>query len=163
MRLIKAMWPCLKYRNVAKPQRTQKENLGNSHHNLPSQPHPQSYFILLSVAQLSLFLPGEIRPHLLQSGPATLKSNLFLHPNSVFSGKFYGEPTLNQMPTFISQRQGANMAIRSHVPSQFLEQRAEQITQEVPAAATLSVLYCLKHLNDPASLELPRPHWLPVL
>lgn len=81
MRLIKAMWPCLKYRNVAKPQRTQKKKLGNGHHHLPSQPHPQSYFILLSVAQQSLFLPGEIRPHLLQGGPATLKSDLFLHPN----------------------------------------------------------------------------------
>lgn len=137
------MWPCLKYRDVAKPQRTQKEKLENSHHHLPSQPHPQSYCILLSVAQLSPFLPGEIHPHLLQGGPATLKSDLFLHPNSVFSGKFYGEPTLNQMPTFISQRQGANMAKRSHLPSQFLEQRAEQITQEVPAAATLILSYAI--------------------
>lgn len=133
------MWPCLKYRNVAKPQRTQQEKLGSGHHHLPSQPHPQSYFLLLSVTQLSLFLPGEIRPHLLQGSPATLKSDLFLHPNSVFSGKFYDEPTLNQMPTFISQRQGANVAVSSHLPLWFLEQRAEQITQEVPTAATLSL------------------------
>lgn len=162
MRLIKAMWPCLKYRDVAKPQRTQKgktETVITIFHHSPTHKATASFY----AGCLRFCL--EKSTHISFRAVQLQQEWSLSPPNSiVFSREVLWWANLESNAHLYQSEARGKHGQRSHLPSQFLEGRAEQITQEVPAAATLIFVLCyLKHLNDPASLELPYPHWLPVL